>query len=52
MGGVVVAAVEDADRLGAFCGEGFEELDEALLVVNLGRGDVSNGSVLTMSSSE
>lgn len=52
MGGVVVAAVEDADRLGAFCGEGFEELDEALLVVNLGEAGVSNGLVLTRSRSE
>lgn len=36
VGGVVVAAVEDADCLAAFCRKGFEELDEALLVVNLG----------------
>lgn len=52
MGGVVVAAVEDADRLAAFCRERFEELDEALLVVNLGEGGVSNGLVLARLSGE
>lgn len=43
VGGVVVAAVEDADCLAVFGGEGFEELDEALLVVNLGGMSVSMG---------
>lgn len=35
VGSVIVAAVEDADCLAVFCRERFEELDEALLVVNL-----------------
>lgn len=35
MGGVVVAAVEDAHGVGVGGGQGFEELDEALLIVDL-----------------
>lgn len=46
VGGVVVAAVEDTDRLAVFSGKGFEELDEALLIVDLGGGGVSMGSWL------
>jgi hypothetical protein len=36
MGCVEVTTVEYADYLFIFCWEGLEELDEALLVINLG----------------